>query len=178
MEDRANNLDDEYIEFISRIRKKVNEQDTGEEAKNQANILVDGVEKYIIRKWRTRMGLIDFDRYIQVHRFANREQAIENAVNNQVDTLDYVKRYLRARNKKLTDDNVSRALTLMMGVGDENELEDEDGAKRSKKHTRHRRSRHRRSRQRRSRHRRSRHRRSRHRRSRHNKRKHKKSKQR
>jgi len=166
MGDQANNLDDEYSKFISRVREKLNDQ-----AKNQANILGNGMEKYIIQQHVRPNGLIEFDTYIQADRFENREQAIETAVTQKVDSLNFIKGYLRARGKKLTADNVLRSLIQMIGgPGADDDLEDEaEGeGKKLKKHTRHKKSRRGRSR----------HRRSRRGRSRHQKRKHKKTKQR
>ncbi len=166
MGDQANNLDNEYSKFISRVREKLNDQ-----AKNQANILGNGMEKYIIQQHVLPNGLIEFDTYIQADRFENREQAIETAVTQKVDSLNFIKGFLRARGKKLTADNVLRSLIQMRGgPGSEDDLEDEDGGegKKLKKHTR----------RRRSRHRRSRHKKSRRGRSRHQKRKHKKTRHR
>ncbi len=166
MGDRANNLDNEYSKFISRVREKLNDQ-----AKNQANILGNGLEEYIIQHQVGPRGLIEFDKYIQANRFENRELAIEAAVTQKVDSLNVIKGFLRARNKKLTADNVLLALIQISGgPGSEDDLEDEDGGegKKLKKHTR----------RRRSRHRRSRHKKSRRGRSRHQKRKHKKTRHR
>ncbi len=163
MGDRADNLDDEYSKFISRVREKLNDQ-----AKNKANILGNGMEEYIIQHQVGPRGLIEFDTYIQANRIANREQAIENAVTQKVDSLNVIERFLRARGKKLTANNVLLSLNQMSGgPGSDDDLEDEDGGegKKLKKHTR----------RRRSRHRRSRHKKSRRGRSRHQKRKHKKT---